>query len=538
MFFLPFLGNVHLFDWDEVNFAEIAREMVVLKDYLSIHVNFIPFHEKPPLFFWLQAMSMQLFGIHEMAARFPNVICGAVTLCVLFRVGRELKDVQFGWTWVIVYFGSSLPNFYFRSGIIDPWFNLFIFLSLYDFIKYYWKQSGSEGILLPRSAYSYVLSSGMWIGLGILTKGPVAFLIFLLTVSVYWASKRFKVYFKISHVLLYLLAASSVTLLWFGLETWFNGPEFIKQFTLRQYAIFSTPDAGHAGFPGYHFVVLLFGCFPASLFLFQISKQDENAQVASGDFKIWMWILLGVVLVLFTIVRSKIIHYSSMAYFPITFLAAYFINRSLSENKPLRRWIQISILLCGILISTLPVLLPYFAKNPDVLKSLFAKDPFALANLEAQVHWTGLEWITGVFLILVVLLAFFYFKRMELKKGYVILFVGNAFALQFILWAYIGRVEAYSQRAAVEFCQQLADKDCYIYPFGHRTYVHLFYGNAKPGADPLSRDKEWLLKGPVNKDVYIIAKNNRVDEIKSYYPNLQFLGTKNGFLFYYRPKAN
>jgi len=28
-FFVPFLGAVHLFDWDEINFAESAREMLV-----------------------------------------------------------------------------------------------------------------------------------------------------------------------------------------------------------------------------------------------------------------------------------------------------------------------------------------------------------------------------------------------------------------------------------------------------------------------------------------------------------------------------
>ena len=53
--FLPFLGNVHLFDWDEINFAESAREMLVSGDYFRVQVGFRPFWEKPPLFFWLQA---------------------------------------------------------------------------------------------------------------------------------------------------------------------------------------------------------------------------------------------------------------------------------------------------------------------------------------------------------------------------------------------------------------------------------------------------------------------------------------------------
>jgi 4-amino-4-deoxy-L-arabinose transferase-like glycosyltransferase len=39
LFFLPFLGGVPLFDWDEINFAELAREMVVTGDWLRLQVR-------------------------------------------------------------------------------------------------------------------------------------------------------------------------------------------------------------------------------------------------------------------------------------------------------------------------------------------------------------------------------------------------------------------------------------------------------------------------------------------------------------------
>ena len=87
-FFIPFLGNVHLFDWDEINFAECAREMIVSNDYLNVQINFQPFWEKPPLFIWMQVLSMKVFGINEFAARFPNAICGIVSLLVIYRIGK------------------------------------------------------------------------------------------------------------------------------------------------------------------------------------------------------------------------------------------------------------------------------------------------------------------------------------------------------------------------------------------------------------------------------------------------------------------
>ena len=90
LFFVPGLGMVHLFDWDEINFAESAREMLLTGDLLNVQVNFESFWEKPPLFIWMQALSMHLFGVNEFAARFPNAICGKISLVVLFRSGYNL----------------------------------------------------------------------------------------------------------------------------------------------------------------------------------------------------------------------------------------------------------------------------------------------------------------------------------------------------------------------------------------------------------------------------------------------------------------
>lgn len=132
IFFFPFLGAVHLFDWDEINFAEAAREMLITKEYLQVQIDFLPFWEKPPLFIWLQALSMKIFGVNEFAARFPNALAGIATLSVLYHIGTSLKNDRQGWIWVLLYLGSWLPHFYFKTAIIDPIFNLFIFLAFYQ----------------------------------------------------------------------------------------------------------------------------------------------------------------------------------------------------------------------------------------------------------------------------------------------------------------------------------------------------------------------------------------------------------------------
>ena len=136
LLYITFIGNMPLFDWDEVNFAECAREMLASNNYSEVQLYFHPFWEKPPLFIWLQAISMNVFGVNEFAARFPNALCGVITLMVLYKTGKELNDRKFALTWVFVYASTLLPHVFFKSGIIDPWFNLFIYVAVYYLIQH------------------------------------------------------------------------------------------------------------------------------------------------------------------------------------------------------------------------------------------------------------------------------------------------------------------------------------------------------------------------------------------------------------------
>ena len=47
LFFISFIGQLHLFDWDEINFAESAREMILTHNYLTVRAFFEPFWEGP-----------------------------------------------------------------------------------------------------------------------------------------------------------------------------------------------------------------------------------------------------------------------------------------------------------------------------------------------------------------------------------------------------------------------------------------------------------------------------------------------------------
>lgn len=102
---------MHLFDWDEINFAECAREMRISGEYRYAQIGFLPFWEKPPLFFWIQAASMALWGETEWAARLPNVLIMGITLWLLYLLGKRWHGPFFGWLWVFFYGTALLPAF-------------------------------------------------------------------------------------------------------------------------------------------------------------------------------------------------------------------------------------------------------------------------------------------------------------------------------------------------------------------------------------------------------------------------------------------
>ena len=389
LLFLPFLGNVHLFDWDEINFAECAREMLATGDYLRPQIDYQPFWEKPPLFIWMQALSMNVFGVGEYAARFPNALIGIITLLTLFYIGKRIVNEKMALWWTLLYAACWLPHFYFKSGIIDPTFNFFIFLA---FLQLHLLRFSSKKTL-------HAALAGLFLGLAVLTKGPAAILIALLCFAVYLVVNKGLWGYKIPHLFIIALVAAATFFLWIAaailVHGWDYGTWFLDSFVKYQIKLFSTEDAGHGGPFFYHFIVLLLGCFPASIFLFQYTRSRTTDNEPARDFTKWMWILFSVVLILFSIVKTKIVHYSSMCYFPLTYLAALKIYQLQSTGLKLKSWIRLLFLIVGIIFAVIFIALPVVGVNIKEIAT-HVNDPVAVADMQAAVSWHWSEALWGL----------------------------------------------------------------------------------------------------------------------------------------------
>jgi len=78
------LGNIGLIDKTEPMFVEAARQMVITGDWLTPYWNDATRFDKPPLIYWLMAISFKIFGINEMAARLPSALFGLLTVLLVF----------------------------------------------------------------------------------------------------------------------------------------------------------------------------------------------------------------------------------------------------------------------------------------------------------------------------------------------------------------------------------------------------------------------------------------------------------------------
>ena len=171
---------------------------------------------------------MKIFGVGGFAARFPNALLAFFTPITLFFMGKTIKDYSFGVLWASIYMCGILPSLYFRTGIIDPYFNLFIFTSI--FFGYVYLTSEQS-----KKRYQ-ILLSGLFAGLALITKGPVALLLIFLVFFLLFLFKKVRIGFK--NLVLFSLSVLVCSIFWYGYEIWQSGPWFLIEFLKYQIELF------------------------------------------------------------------------------------------------------------------------------------------------------------------------------------------------------------------------------------------------------------------------------------------------------------
>jgi 4-amino-4-deoxy-L-arabinose transferase-like glycosyltransferase len=154
-----FLGSRGLNEPDEGRYAELGREMAVSGDWLVPHLNGFPHFQKPPLLYWLTALSLRVFGVNEWAARLPSALAALATVLAVWLLGRRLLGPARGEAAALVLL-SSLEFFALaRTLTLDMALTACVTAAVAAFV-------------FRRTWLFFVL-----MGVGFLTKGPLALVI-------------------------------------------------------------------------------------------------------------------------------------------------------------------------------------------------------------------------------------------------------------------------------------------------------------------------------------------------------------------------
>jgi 4-amino-4-deoxy-L-arabinose transferase-like glycosyltransferase len=129
------LGAGSLAAWDEAIYAQVSKEIVQGGDWLTLHWEYKPWFEKPPLFLWATALLYRFLGVNEFGARAASAFSGIALVAVTYLTGKLSYNERVGLLAATV----LLTCYYFlsfsRFGTMEVMLALLIYLALYAYLR-------------------------------------------------------------------------------------------------------------------------------------------------------------------------------------------------------------------------------------------------------------------------------------------------------------------------------------------------------------------------------------------------------------------
>jgi len=394
LFFLPKLG-MPLLDPDEGLYAEIPLEMVTSGDWIIPHVNGLPYLEKPPLYFWLTALTFEVFGPSEWATRLWSAIAALGTVLLTWRIGRRLYGAPAGIVAGVVMASLVGNALYVRRASTDQLFVFCLTLAMYGFLR------DAER---PDRGRARFLLFYVGAGLAVLAKGFIGLVFPVLIVGIALVvirRLRWRELNLLRGVALFLAIAAP----WHALVAWRSPTLFnfyvvdnhlLRFLNARRYVEDDVPASTLA------FLVASFlWAFPWSVF---ILARREPGRSPAARWRAVVVIWLGAIVGLFALSRFKHEYYALPA-FPAL---AVLVGAAWTSGRDIGRWLVIGLLGCGAVglwalwvgagltpaqaLTGLAELNAYYR----ILRDQAAPFPFSSARPFGQLlQWLGLVLLVG-----------------------------------------------------------------------------------------------------------------------------------------------
>jgi len=328
------LPGTWLFEPDEARYAEIPREMLASGNWLVPKLNGVDYFEKPPLTYWANAASIAAFGRSPFAVRLPERLSILGTALLLLLALRRPLGERVATLSALVFLASPLVFSIARVAVTDGILTFAMavtLLSLHRFLLA--REEGLPG----RGAAA---AAGLGCGLALLDKGLVGVVLPGGAFFLWCLLRRRPAYLKDILLSWAPVVALAVAAPYFvAVER--AAPGFSDFFWIHEHFLrYATSEASRPG-PVYYFVAtFLVGMLPWTFFAARLgrrlrfSRGDAAAPDASD---LWFALWTAVILVFFSLSRSKLLPYFLPACPAAAVLFARILEADRREGRSLAR---------------------------------------------------------------------------------------------------------------------------------------------------------------------------------------------------------
>jgi len=253
--------------------------------------------DKPPLMYWLTAISLWIFGEDEFAARLPSVVAAFATVLLVYHWGQRIIGSRGAWLGAISLLlcgGFAIAG---RLLILDALLTFFVIACL---LSGYIAVREPMGITPTTHRWKWWIISGVACAFGVLTKGPIALILCCPPLVISGWLRRDQTRIRALHWAAFVVPMAMVCFPWY-VAVWRNNPEFGNYFFWEHNVKRFTSGSNHAQPFWFYLPVMMAGMFPTSLlipsltvFLFSRMKRKRSARSKDLGFLLLAssWILL------------------------------------------------------------------------------------------------------------------------------------------------------------------------------------------------------------------------------------------------------
>ncbi|MFN4179228.1 MAG: phospholipid carrier-dependent glycosyltransferase, partial [Armatimonadota bacterium] len=469
---------------DEAYYARVPVEMRERGDWIVPYFNGEPRYKKPPLMYWLVALSQSVFGENEFASRLPSFMAVVLTGFLLAWFGFRLGIAELGLWAATVFLLNPMTVTLGNWGAPEATLCLFITASvLFGFLG-----------LFGEATSKWFLLSGVAAGLGVLTKGApglVLPIIVLFPITIWKSLKQqrtetVQVETKtFSQLTLWLIACFVVAVPWF-IAVWVReGEKFWQVFLLREHLQrVAEPMEGHSG-PFWFYLPIVWLLFLPwsvqlpSAFVTAFKNRPATFDRSLPDTLMAWW--AASIVILFSLVATKLPHYIFPALPALAWLAASQAQRNLSKGE---FWLSFVLGALPFLLALYGSFVAHQAYQEFLQKLGFkASGELEVMKLAAYLLLLGFASVPSAWLFPAVA-QFLGGQKFKLQKA---LLVSGVLLTATTLVAISKLVHASGGHEATK----LWTKSQHIATFGSDTEWAVFY--AKRPVPMLGRDREQLL---------------------------------------------